>query len=470
MNHQLIAGLIVDTHHLLQYETKPALPQWLPELLAAGVQADTLQPFLEAYQQVLRGIALERPAWAAELALDLASRLINTDQGLWVEQALSASLRYWLGARGQAAPTDLPALTQALGQHLTGADQVYVEGVQACLQALEQTEQRLALQADFKIRQRIELEAQRLQQLELKKRDEEAEQKAREEAARLEAERLARDAWKPQWASQAAEDEYGRYADLTLKGVTQRFRWIEAGTFLMGSPNHEAERNSDETQHSVTLPQGYWLADTACTQAFWKKLMKDNPAYFTDNLQNPVEQVSWEDVQGFLSKLNQQISGIKARLPTEAEWEYACRAGTTTPFSFGATITPEQANYNGNYPYSGGRSGLYREKTVAVKSLPANPWGLYEMHGNVWEWCQDWYGAYPSGSASAPAGPSSGTNRVLRGGSWGNGGQDLRSASRDRNTPNYRNFLIGFRLALAQRQQQQSLTRRSSCPCIRQKV
>lgn len=448
LNHQLVAGLVTDTHHLLQHQVKPALPQWLPELLAAGEQADTLQPFLVAYQQVLRGIAVERPAWAAELALDLALHLAKTDQGAWLEQALGASLRYWLGARRQAVPTDLPALTEALGQHLTVADQVYVEGVQTCLQALAQTEQRLALQADFKIRQRIELEAQRLQQLELKKREEEAEQKAKEEAARLEAERLAREAWKPQWASQAAEDEYGRYADLTVKGVTQRFRWIEAGTFLMGSPRNEAERSDDETQHSVTLPQGYWLADTACTQAFWKKLMGNNPAYFTDNLQNPVEQVSWEDAQGFISKLNQQVSGIKARLPTEAEWEYACRAGTTTPFSFGATITPEQANYDGNHPYSGGRSGVYRQKTVAVKSLPANPWGLYEMHGNVWEWCQDWYGAYPSGSASAPEGPSSGARRVLRGGSWLDDGQLLRSAYRFNGSPDYRYCFIGFRLAL----------------------
>lgn len=454
LNHQLVAGLVADTHHLLQHQVKPALPQWLPELLAAGVQADNLQPFLEAYQQVLRGIAVERPAWAAELALDLAIHLAKTEQGLWLEQALSASLQYWLVARGQSAPTDLPALIQALGQHLTVADQVYVEGVQTCLQALAQTEQRLALQADFKIRQRIELEAQRLQQLELKKRDEEAEQKAREEAARLEAERLARDAWKPQWASQAAEDEYGRYADLTIESVTQRFRWIEAGTFLMGSPQNEPERSDDEIQHSVTLTQGYWLADTACTQALWLTVMGNNPAYFTDNLQNPVEQVSWADVQGFIGKLNQHLSEVKARLPTEAEWEYACRAGTTTPFSFGINITLEQANYDGNLPYLAECTGyidnieLYREQTVTVKSLPANSWGLYEMHGNVWEWCQDWYGEYPSGSGSAPEGPSSGTSRVLRGGSWGDGGQYVRSAYRSFYTPDYRNYFFGFRLVL----------------------
>lgn len=163
LNHQLVAGLVADTHHLLQHKTKPALTQWLPELLAAGVQADTLQPFLVAYQQVLHNIALERPAWAAELALDLAKHLADTEQKQWVEQALHASLAYWLKARGQAASKELPALTQALAEHLVVADQAYVEGVQTCLRYLEQAELSATLQTEFAIRQRIELEAQRLQ-------------------------------------------------------------------------------------------------------------------------------------------------------------------------------------------------------------------------------------------------------------------------------------------------------------------
>ena len=109
---------------------------------------------------------------------------------------------------------------------------------------------------------------------------------------------------------------------------------------------------------------------------------------------------------------------MNARLPTEAEWEYACRAGTNTPFSFGDNITPEQVNYDGNYPYADGKKGLYREKTVPVKSLPANAWGLYEMHGNVWEWCQDWYGDYPAEPVTNPEGSQAGVERVVRGGSW----------------------------------------------------
>lgn len=461
LNHQLVAGLVTDTHHLLQHEVKPALLQWLPALLATGVQAEILQSFLAAYQQLLRGIAVERPAWAAELALDLAEHLCKAQQRTWVEHSLEVAIGYYLSARKRTVPEGLTNLVQALKPALIAADESVVRRIQACLNYLQHTKQVEFLQLALIDQQRIEREqkaeekrkeAARLKAVEERKAREEAarleaERKAREEAARLEAERLARDAWKPKWASQADEDEYGRYADLTVKGVSQRFRWIEAGTFMMGSPTNEVNRYDDETLHLVNFTQGYWLADTACTQAFWEKLMGNNPAYFSDNLQNPVERVSWEDVQGFISKLNQQIVGIKARLPTEAEWEYACRAGTTTPFSFGATITPEQANYNGNYPYAGGRSGVYRKKTVPVKSLPANPWGVYGMHGNVWEWCQDWYGAYPSSSASAPKGPSSGTVHVLRGGSWYNHGQRLRSANRHA-TPDYRNHGVGFRLSL----------------------
>jgi formylglycine-generating enzyme required for sulfatase activity len=137
-------------------------------------------------------------------------------------------------------------------------------------------------------------------------------------------------------------------------------------------------------------------------------------------------------------------------MPSESEWECACRAGTTTLFSFGDNISPEQVNYDGNHPYAGGKKGEYRGETVAVKSLPPNPWGLYEMHGNVWEWCADWYGAYPAGAATDPHGPDSGVDRVLRGGSWYNSGRVVRSAYRYWLAPDERHDLIGFRLAIGQ--------------------
>ncbi len=132
------------------------------------------------------------------------------------------------------------------------------------------------------------------------------------------------------------------------------------------------------------------------------------------------------------------------RLPTEAEWEYAARAGTTTPFSTGANLTTEQANYNGNYPYADHAKGVYRRKTVAVRSFKPNPWGLYEIHGNVWEWAWNWYGTYPGGPVVDPTGP--GSARVLRGGSWNSYPSSCRSASRYRNAPGNRSAIIGFRL------------------------
>lgn len=216
----------------------------------------------------------------------------------------------------------------------------------------------------------------------------------------------------------------------------------------MGSPEDEPERDDDEVPHEVTLSEGYWLADTACTQVLWQAVTGRNPNGYKDHPGQPVEQVSWDDVQDFLGELNRRLPGLEARLPSEAEWEYACRAGTTTPFSFGENVTPEQVNYDGNYPYASGAKGVNRQKTVPVGSLPANPWGLYEMHGNVWEWCADWYGGYPTAPQVDPRGAASGGARVLRGGSWYVRGRLVRSACRLRYEPGGHDDYIGFRLAL----------------------
>jgi len=244
-------------------------------------------------------------------------------------------------------------------------------------------------------------------------------------------------------------DDYGLYFDLTIDGVTQRFRWIDPGTFQMGSPETEAERNNNELLHPVTISKGFWLADTACTQALWQAVMDENPSCFKGE-SLPVEQVNWDDVQAFIKTVNSQFAGLQLRLPTEAEWEYACRAGTETPFSFGDTITTDQVNFDGNYPYAGGSKSRFRGKAVAVKSLPANPWGLYEMHGNVWEWCQDWYGDYPQGLTVDPQGPQSGgQKRIIRGGSWSDAGRFVRSAVRFLHPSDFRDESLGFRLALS---------------------
>jgi formylglycine-generating enzyme required for sulfatase activity len=252
------------------------------------------------------------------------------------------------------------------------------------------------------------------------------------------------------WACAYGEDEFGLWQAFEVGGVRQVLRWIPPGRFLMGSPETEAERFSEETLHEVVLTQGYWLADTACTQALWQAVMGDNPSRFKDDPSNPVEQVSWRDItERFLPALNQLVPGMEAVLPTDAQWEYGCRAGKTTPFSFGDQITPEQVNYNGNLSYAGGDKGQYRKKTVPVKSLPANGWGLHEMHGNVWEWCQDGRRSYEAGTAVDPVGPQyqEAGGRVRRGGSWSGSGSGCRSASRSAYEPDERNVNIGFRLA-----------------------
>ena len=245
------------------------------------------------------------------------------------------------------------------------------------------------------------------------------------------------------------------WADLELPSggselVTQRLRWIEPGVFLMGSPESEAGRYENEgPQHEVTISHGFWLFDTPCTQALWETVMDgENPSSFKSP-DRPVERVSWDDVQQFLKRINALVPGLELVLPTEAQWEYACRAGTTTPFSFGGNITPEQVNYNGNYPYSDGERGVYRQKTVPVASLPANPWGLYEMHGNVWEWCADGHRTYTADGVTDPVGLA-GLYRVLRGGAWYDDARLVRCAYRFALDPGSRDFSFGFRCARVQ--------------------
>ncbi len=241
---------------------------------------------------------------------------------------------------------------------------------------------------------------------------------------------------------------------------------IPAGKFEMGSPATEIRREKDETLHSVAV-DAFYLGAREVTQGEYRELTGRSPGAFTgDNL--PVENVSWFEAVEYCNARSSReglnpaytVSGSgKARtvtwnreadgyrLPTEAEWEYACRAGTTTPFSTGDNVTVDQANYYGTYPYNNHPSGEYRSRTVPAGSFAPNPWGLHDMHGNVWEWCWDWYGAYPDGAVSDPAGPASGTYRVNRGGGWNDFGRHLRSAYRAATPPANSTFNLGFRLA-----------------------
>ena len=227
----------------------------------------------------------------------------------------------------------------------------------------------------------------------------------------------------------------GEKKTVTVNGVEFAFRWCPEGTFMMGSPSGEDGRYGDEKQHQVTLTKGFWMLETEVTQKQWKAIMGSNPSHFKgDNL--PVENVSWNDCQEFCKKC--ALLGMPVQLPTEAQWEYACRAGSTGPY---AGNLDEMAWFEDN-------SG---RKTHPVGTKKPNAWGLYDMHGNVWEWCADWYdGDYPSGSVTDPIGPSNGSDRVVRGGSWCYYARRCRSAYRGYRAPGGRDDDLGFRVLRGQ--------------------
>jgi uncharacterized protein (TIGR02996 family) len=232
------------------------------------------------------------------------------------------------------------------------------------------------------------------------------------------------------------------------EGVAMTFSWIPPGTFLRGSPPGEQERSPDEVLHRVTITKGFWMGVHPVTQAQWRMVMGRNPSRFAEKDDHPVEAVSWDDCREFCARLSRK-GGQHFRLPTEAEWEYVCRAGTTTPFCFGETISAEQANYNDQHTEEQGGTGGSLGRTTAVGSFPLNPWGLYDLHGNVWEWCQDWYGPYPPGEQKDPMGSADGIARVVRGGSWLGGARLCRSACRIKFAPENRFGYIGCRVCLS---------------------
>jgi eukaryotic-like serine/threonine-protein kinase len=228
---------------------------------------------------------------------------------------------------------------------------------------------------------------------------------------------------------------------------------IPAGKFLMGSPEREKGRDNDESpQHEVKIPE-FYMAQTLVTQAQWQTIMGTDPSYFTGDGSFPIEQMSWLNAMEFCQKLS-HLTGRSYTLPSEAQWEYACRAGTTTPFAFGETITPAVACYNGYFPYGNvPKEKDRRDEPTPVGSFPPNLFGLYDMHGNLWEWCLDEYvdnynGAPTNGSARGDINSRSEEKiRLLRGGSWRYGAASCRSAIRYFEAASFRFKIIGFRVA-----------------------
>ena len=252
---------------------------------------------------------------------------------------------------------------------------------------------------------------------------------------------------------QADPIEKGNDYTISLPGkVKLKMVWIKPGTFTMGSPKDELGRESDEVQHEVTLTQGYWLGKYEVTQEQYKAIL-GRPIENGDNY--PVDHISWDDAIEFCEKLTARESetgrlpkGYEYTLPTEAQWEYACRAGTTTALNSGNNLSdkikcPEMGEV-GWY-----ENNAYDNDKHPVGQKKPNAWGLYDMHGNVWEWCSDRYGDYPASSVTDPEGPDNGSSRVLRGGSWYSSADRCRSAYRFNYYPSYSYDFSGFRVALS---------------------
>jgi formylglycine-generating enzyme required for sulfatase activity len=238
--------------------------------------------------------------------------------------------------------------------------------------------------------------------------------------------------------------------------------FIQPGTFLMGSPDSELLRATDETLHTVTLTRGFWMSRYLVRQKDYLAVVGSNPSQFVGDTSRPVESVSWYNATNYcwLRTQQEQAAGLIPtnfvyRLPTESEWEYACRAGTTTAFNLGTGLYSGQANFDGQYGYDSSvgqiynPSGVFLQRTTPVGTYPANAWGLYDMIANVIEWCQDWYAPYPTGSVIDPQGPATGTTKVRRGGYWLVNAQYCRSALRGNGVPTGAFYYWGFRVVLS---------------------
>lgn len=219
------------------------------------------------------------------------------------------------------------------------------------------------------------------------------------------------------------------------KSVKLEMVLIQPGTFKMGSKKNDKDHREDETLHEVTLTKPFYLGKYEVTQEQWEAVMGDNPS-FAKGAKLPANGISWDQCGEFVKKLNAKTNHV-FRLPTEAEWEYACRAGTTTAYSFGDEITPKDFNYDES------KIG----KPVVIGSYKPNAFGLYDMHGNVWEWCEDWHGYYPARPVTDPKGPATGEYRIIRSGSFYFSGTMARSATRYGYSPTDKYSFIGFRLA-----------------------
>lgn len=257
----------------------------------------------------------------------------------------------------------------------------------------------------------------------------------------------------PAWADTFGVDVYGVFAGITVGQASHMLRWIEPGRFLMGSPEGELGRFGDEgPQHKVSIADGFWLGQTPVSQAFYEAVVGQNPSAFKGDGQRPVECVSWDDAVAFCAKLNHLLAetgDLHARLPSEAEWEYACRAGTTAALYNGKELTTESGACP-NLEELAWCDANSKGSTHPVGEKQPNPWGLYDMLGNVWEWCEDvWHDDYTGAPVDGSAWRDEGRYCVYRGGSWAVNAKLCRCAYRSRWGTGERDEDLGFRFVLA---------------------
>ena len=480
--HIMIAGWVTDEYFLLNTSPdrhlSPLLPELLPGLLS-GMSEEIKRQFIDGsvqiYQALYEALIRQVPDWESELRLELAASLIKLPSHEAGIAQVNASLKVWLSYRGidwQFSTPVMPLLVEVAKpedeSYFNSLYQVWellgitdrVDMGNAYYRRGEDFYKRRDFEAacqDFEraiglgyvkaaARREIVVQVQEsIKDEKLKLLREQAKEQAFPQVSQFIS--LPTNSPKPPTNTNLNINPTSLFTEDLGNGIKLEMIAIPGGTFLMGSPENEAERlDSESPQHQVTVPS-FFMAKYQLTQAQYQAIMGVNPSSFRGN-NRPVENVSWDDAVGFCQKLTQR-TGNNYRLPSEAEWEYACRAGTKTPFSFGDNITTDLVNYDGNYPYKSAPKGKYREKTTDVGTFPPNAFGLYDMHGNVWEWCEDeWHENYINAPTDGIAwnSPSVSNTKLLRGGSWLYVAGRCRAASRIRFSRGIRFGNYGFRV------------------------
>ena len=412
--HNIIVALFTDIHYLIHTNLSPKLPELLAELetefsVDKRLGEDLFKMVVESYIGSLRAMEQDRSELVPEFAVDIALGLARLSNPIWAEQMLDFALESWLNSR-YLFPKNGKEKFDLVTENLLPLDQEFMTKVNRCMVDLaEDKKESLSDNVTNSITEVPILEI----------------------------------------PPKALELPRQKIEDLG-NGIELEMIYVPGGSFLMGSPKDEEARNSNESpQHEVIL-QAFYMSKYPITQNQYQAIMGNNPSSF-EGESRPVEYVNWYDATEFCQKLSSKTGDVYV-LPSESQWEYACRAGTVTPFYFQDTITSELVNYNANHPYGDAPKGEYRQETTDVGIFPPNAFGLYDMHGNVSEWCQDvWHNSYKGAPIDGSAWESGRSNsyRLLRGGNWSDGSRYCRSAGRVYAHADIRSNGKGFRIILS---------------------